>query len=138
MSRRKTSGAQIRADIGNVANSQVAVGVDIVQQRAAEPPTDAERHELVQLLTRLRAQVEAEAPPEQRQAAVAKVEELAEALAQPEPDLATMESVRNWFVRRLPALAGGVATLVVHPIVGKLVGAAGDALATEFRRRFPA
>jgi hypothetical protein len=138
MSRRKASGAQIRAEIGNVANSQVAVGIDIVQQQAAGPPTEAERHELVQLLARLRAQVEAEAPPEQREAAVAKVEELAEALAQPQPDLATMESVRNWFGRRLPALAGSVAGLVVHPIVGKLVGAAGDALAAEFRRRFPA
>jgi hypothetical protein len=137
MARQKPSRMQIRADIGDVTNSQIALGHDIEQhQHTGVPPTAAEMHDLVQLLAQLRAQVAAEAPPDQRDAAVAKVDELAEALAEPEPDLATMESVRNWFVRRLPALAAGVTGLVVHPIVGKLVGAAGDALAAEFRRRF--
>jgi hypothetical protein len=138
MDRSQPPGMHIRATIGDVANSQVAIGSDIRQTNAPAPPTDAELQELVQTIARLREQVASEAPADQRAAAVAKVDELAEALALPEPDLATMESVRNWFVRRLPALAGGVVSLVVHPIVGRLVGAAGDAAAAEFRRRFGA
>jgi hypothetical protein len=47
-----------------------------------------------------------------------------------------MEYVKRWFVKNLPGLAGAVTSIVVHPIVGKLVEAAGDALAAEFRRRF--
>jgi hypothetical protein len=137
MSEQKPAGMSIRAAMGDVTNSQVAVGTGIEQKQAREAPTEAELRSLIEMLAGIRAQVALEAPPEQQQAAAAKVAELAEALAQPEPDLATMESVRNWFVRRLPALAGGITSLIVHPIVGKLVGAAGDALAGEFQRRFP-
>jgi len=53
-----------------------------------------------------------------------------------EPDLTTMEYVKKWFVKNLPALAGSVTSLVVHPVVGKLVTAAGDAAVAEFNRRF--
>jgi hypothetical protein len=38
----------------------------------------------------------------------------------------------------LPELAGAVTGVIIHPIVGKLVEAAGDGLAAEFRRRFGA
>jgi hypothetical protein len=138
MNESRRSGTHIRVTTGDVSGSQFAVGHDIEQRNVREPPTEADVRDLLQLLAALRAQVEAEAPEEQRAAAVAKVDELAEAIAQPEPDLATMESVRNWFVRRLPALAGGVTGVLINPIVGKLVGAAGDALAAEFKRRFGA
>ena len=50
--------------------------------------------------------------------------------------MTTMEYVKRWFVKNLPGLAEAVTGVVVHPIVGKLVEAAGDALAAEFRRRF--
>lgn len=135
MDDRKERGS-INARIGDVTDSQIAIGHDIRLKKVVGAPTPEEKIELVRLLAELRAQVAADAPPEQRDAAVTKVDELAAALAEPEPDLATMESVRNWFVRRLPSMAGGVVSLVVHPIVGKLVGAAGDALASEFQRRF--
>jgi hypothetical protein len=138
MNESRRSGTHIRVTTRDVSGSQFAVGHDIEQRNVREAPTEADVRDLLQLLAALRAQVESEAPVEQRAAAVAKVDELAEALAQPEPDLATMESVRNWFVRRLPALAGGVTGVLINPIVGKLVGAAGDALAAEFKRRFGA
>ena len=53
-----------------------------------------------------------------------------------EPDLSVMEYVKGWFGKHLPQLAGAVASVVVHPVVGKVVGAAGDLAAAEFRRRF--
>ncbi len=62
--------------------------------------------------------------------------ELESAVITAEPDLTTMEYLRNWFVKRLPSIAGAVTDVIVNPIVGKLVGAAGDSLAAEFRRRF--
>ncbi|MRH92376.1 hypothetical protein GFY24_33980 [Nocardia sp. SYP-A9097] len=64
------------------------------------------------------------------------LDELEEAVTNSEPDLTTMDYVRKWFVRKLPQLAGAVTGLIVHPIVGRLVQAAGDTLATEFRHRF--
>lgn len=78
----------------------------------------------------------AEAPPEKKEAALERVQELEEAVTAEKPDLTTMEYVKQWFVKNLPGLAGAVTGVVVNPIVGKLVEAAGDALAAEFRRRF--
>jgi hypothetical protein len=47
-----------------------------------------------------------------------------------------MEYVKGWFAKHLPGLAGAVTGVIVHPIVGKLVEAAGETLAAEFKRRF--
>jgi hypothetical protein len=52
-----------------------------------------------------------------------------------EPDLTTVQYVKQWFVKKLPALAGIVTGVLVHPAVGRLVAAAGDFVADEFRRR---
>jgi hypothetical protein len=38
----------------------------------------------------------------------------------------------------VPRLAGAVSELVLSPVVGKIVGAAGDLAATEFRNTFGA
>jgi hypothetical protein len=102
----------------------------------AQALTDAEREELRAAFAALEARVAAEAPPEQRDAALERVGELEEAVTAAEPDLSTMEYVRRWFGKHLPGLAGSVVGLVVHPIVGKLVEAAGETVAAEFRRRF--
>ncbi len=48
-----------------------------------------------------------------------------------EPDISTMEYVKKWFVRHVPALAGAATSIFVDPIVGKLVAAGGDALVAE-------
>ncbi len=140
MSRDKTPGDRIDAKISGDVSGQVAVGKSITQRQVvgagAAAVTEAEIAELRQMLADLKAQVESAAPPDKKDAAVERVGELEEAMTADEPDLTTMEYVKKWFARNLPALAGTVASLVVHPIVGKLVGAAGDALAAEFRRRF--
>jgi hypothetical protein len=140
MSEREESGEAIRATISGDVSGQVAVGKGITQIQtigAARPQvTEADLAELRQALAGLRAKVAAKAPPERKDAALERVAELEEAITAKEPDLATMEYVKRWFIKNLPGLAGAVTSLVVHPIVGKLVEAAGDALAAEFRRRF--
>jgi len=140
ISEQEESGDVIRATISGDISGQVAVGKGITQIQtigAARPEvTETDLADLRQALADLKAKVEVKAPPEKKDAALERVDELEEAITAQEPDLPTMEYVKRWFVRNLPDLAGAVTSVVVHPIVGKLVEAAGDALAAEFRRRF--
>jgi len=71
-----------------------------------------------------------------RTAAVERVDELTEAVMAEKPDLTTMEYVRNWFTKNIPALAGAVVGVFVNPIVGKAIVAARDLAADQFKRRF--
>jgi len=73
---------------------------------------------------------------ETRASATERVDELEAAATAAEPDLSTLEYVRNWFAKHVPAFLGAVTGIVVHPVVGKLVHAAGDAVAAEFEHRF--
>ncbi len=94
--------------------------------------SSAELAQLRGAFAELATEVEAQAPPERRAAAVERVAELEQALLADEPDITTVQYVGRWFRSNLPQLAGAVASIVVNPIVGKLVGAAGDALVAEF------
>ena len=140
MSEQEKKGDVIKATISGDVSGQVAVGKGITQTQiagVAKPEvTEVDLAELRQALAELKAKVAAEAPPEKKDAALERLGELEETVTADEPDLTTMEYVKNWFVKNLPGLAGAVTSVVVHPIVGKLVEAAGDALAAEFRRRF--
>ena len=143
MNRKEKSGDAgdvINANISGHVSGQVGVGKGITQTQTigAEPPkvTETELAELRKLLSELKAQVEVEAPPEKKDGALERVEELEQAVTAKEPDLTTMEYVRRWFAKNLPTLAGAVTGVVVNPIVGKVVEAAGEGLAAEFRRRF--
>lgn len=112
---------------------QIAIGTQIEQRQAlgdaaVAAVTEAEREQVRLAFAQLREQVAAGAPPEQRAAAVERVEELQEAVFAEEPDLTTVQYVTRWFRRNLPSLAGSVASLVVHPLVGRLVQVAGDQL----------
>lgn len=121
---------------GNVSGGQVAAGKNITQVAgAAGVLTPEERLQLDALLADLRARVEAEAPDAQREAALERVGELEEELKSETPDRSTVEYVRNWFVKKLPVLAGAVISVVVNPLVGKLVGVVGEGLAEQVRGR---
>ena len=122
--------------IGAISGGQVAVATGNIQQvNAARPAvTEAELADLKQAFAALKAQVEAQAAPDKKQPALDRVDELEEAITAREPDLGTLGYVKRWFARNLPQLAGAVTGVIIHPIVGKLVEAAGDALAAEFRR----
>lgn len=143
MSDSTQGGDRITGTVTGDVSGQVAIGSGIRQSwtvGAPERPTDDELAGLRQALEALRAQVAAAAPtPEVQAAAEERVSELEAAVIPAEggePDLTTMEYVKKWFVKNLPALAGSVTSLVVHPVVGKLVTAAGDAAVAEFNRRF--
>jgi hypothetical protein len=114
-------------------SGQVAIGKGIEQRQAlgdaaVAAVTEAEREQVRLAFAQLRDQVAAGAPPEQRTAAVERVEELQEAVFADEPDLTTIQYVTRWFRRNLPNLAGAVTGLVVRPLVGRLVQVAGDRL----------
>jgi hypothetical protein len=128
----------IKVTVGGNVSGQLAAGHNIhqISTKTTNNVTKAEIEELSQLLAELRTQIEAKAQPEKKEAALERVDELEQAIAEKKPDLTTMEYVKNWFAKHLPSLAGTVTSVVVHPIVGKLVEAGGDALVVEFRRRF--
>src|SRR5438552_11734499 len=117
--------------VGDVSG-QIVVGSEnraIQVQRAAAPPTAAELEDLRRSFDALRALVEAQAPVDQKDDALGRTDELQKAVMAGKPDLTTMEYVRGWFSRNLPKLAGAVAAIFVHPVVGKLVEAAGEVVA---------
>jgi hypothetical protein len=127
---------RVRGDV----SGQLAAGQNIQQLNVTHEPqtavTDADLAEVRRLVGELKQKVAAEAPPEQRDAALERVDELQDAVVAEEPDVTTMDYVRRWFTKNLPKLAGAVTGLIVHPLVGRVVEAAGDLAASEFRRRF--
>lgn len=137
MSVRDPAGDHIHGEITGDVSGQAAIGKAITQQSnvGAGALTPGERAELDQLLANLRARVAAEAPDAEREAALERVGELEEELARDEPDSVTLAYVARWFLRKMPALGGVVVSTVVHPLVGKLVGAAGEGLAEQLRTR---
>jgi hypothetical protein len=87
------------------------------------------------LFQSLREQVEAQAPSDKEETAEQQVDALEKAIEQDEPDVGTVESVVNWFKKHLPQLTGTVTSVVLNPVVGKIVEAAGGAVAEGFGHR---
>lgn len=129
----------INVNISGDVSGQIVVGNNnsVTKSIQNASVTPAELVELRKLLGELRSKVQAEAAPDKKDAALEKVAELEQAVLEEKPDLSTMEYVKNWFGKHLPGLTGTVVGIFVHPVVGKLVEAAGDAVAEEFKRRFP-
>lgn len=136
MGQQKKPRVSIRATIGGSASGQTAIGQDITQIHAeAAPVSEAELAELRQAIDSLKTQVAQQAPPDKQALAVQHLEELHEAVTAPKPELSTIEYVRNWFIKNIPTMAGAVTSIVLGPIVGRLVQAGGDVLAADFKRR---
>lgn len=140
MSKKSKQSQGVSVNIAGEVSGQVAVGENIRQaqslQTGVSKLTQEEMKTLAELIEGLKQQVAAEAPPEKKDPALERVSELEQAVTAEKPDVSTMEYVRNWFVKNIPGLAGAVTSLVVNPIVGKLVEAAGETIAHEFKRRF--
>lgn len=131
------SGDNIQITIGDHAHA-VAAGKDIHQvigEQAQVQVTEADLAAVQDLFAELKRQIEAQAPPEKKDSAIERVEELEEAVTAEKPDLTTMEYVKKWFSKHLPQLAGAVVSVLVNPIVGKVVEAAGELAAGELKRR---
>jgi len=121
-------------------SGQFAIGNQITQTQSVQNVhaqiTQADLQELHTLVEDLKQKVTAMASPEFKDKALERASELEGAITAQKPDLTTMEYVRNWFVKYLPQLSGTVSALIVHPIVGKLVEVAGEAITAEFKRKF--
>lgn len=121
-------------------SGQVAIGNNNVQTQTISKEnitiTEDELETLNKMFQEVKEQVAQKAPADMQEKALEKVTELEEAVKTEKPDITTMEYVKNWFEKHLPQLAGAVTSLVVNPIVGKLVEVAGDTIANEFKRRF--
>jgi hypothetical protein len=123
----------VSGTIGGTASGQTAIGVDITQIHTEV--SEAELAELRHAIDSLKTQVAEQAPPDKQAQAVQHLEELHKAVTAPKPEVSTIESVRNWFVENIPTMAGAVTSIVLSPIVGRLVQAGGDVLAADFKRR---
>jgi len=134
MSDQRNAGDYVSGTVTGNNSGQVAIGSNIAQTNQVwngEPVTDEERAELHAQFERLRGRIVAEAPGEQQAPALERLEELEQAITADEPDLTTVQYVKRWFLRRLPSMAGLVTAVLVNPIVGKLVQAAGDTALAE-------
>lgn len=120
----------ISANISGPVQGQVAVGTGIAQRQQGNAFTQtltvAQRAEIADAFAALREQLTAQLPTGDREAALERVDELEETVTSPEPDPATIGYVKRWFARRLPAVAGLVTSVLVHPLIGGIVTRAGE------------
>ena len=142
MARRKANPPQaggdiIQATIGDNA-SQVAVGKNIRQQQNSTSTeiTQADLQQLRTLFDDFKQQIEQQAPPDKKAAALERLGELYQEITSKKPELSTFDYVKNWFAKNLPGLLGGVTSLIINPLVGKVVEAASGVAADAIRRRF--
>jgi hypothetical protein len=131
--------------IGGDNSGQVGIGDHVVQTNTVKSSLDDASADLDTLvndlklkLAELERSIVEEMPPEKRNSALERAEELKETLMSGKPSTTTIEYVKNWFGQNAPKLSGMIAGIVIHPIVGRLVETAGDALAEEVRRRLSA
>ncbi len=139
MSDKKKQGDNISANISGNISGQVAVGKNISQVQnivKSTNVTEQEIKELQNLLSSIKNEVRNNAPSDKKEPALERVNELEEAVISENPDLSTIEYVQKWFTKNLPSIAGSITSVVVNPILGKLVEAGGEALVSEFKRRF--
>ena len=133
MSKDPSTGDRINAVVTGQVQGAVAIGKGISQRQEVGSMqlalTDAERAELSTVFANLREEVSAAVPESERRAAVERVDELEQAVVADQPDLTTIEYVKQWFARKLPTAAGLVASVLIHPLVGRIVERAGDKLA---------
>jgi hypothetical protein len=133
MTKDQSSGDRISGAVTGPVQGQVAIGKAIAQHQEtgsmAIGLTDAERAELDAVFAGLREQVAAAVPEADRPGAIERLDELQEAVVADKPDLTTIQYVKDWFVRKAPAAAGLVASVLIHPIVGQIVERAGGKLA---------
>ena len=127
-----TDPSKFNINIGEVRDSTVTIGDynTVVQNNRISPEEAAE---LKSVFEGLRSEVAEKAPPEERDEALGKTAELEEAVVAPEPDPGRVKRVLGWFKEHAPELAGSVVSVVVHPLIGKIVEGAGEAIAARLR-----
>jgi hypothetical protein len=126
------SGGKFNVSFGDVTQSQIVMGdYNTVSQRVGLTPQ--ETAELRDVFSGMRTTVAQEAPQERRDEALAQAEELERAVVTEQPDPGRIRKVLRWFRDNAPQLAGAVVSVVINPLVGKVVEGAGEAIAEQFR-----
>ena len=134
---KRGTGDTFETHIGSVSGPvHTGKGDILIERWETRGVTAADLEALRDQFADLRGRVAAEAPPALASEAQAQVDVLEKAATAEKPDLSAMERVRDWFVEHLPSIAGSVTALLVNPILGQVVEAAGDLAAGELRRRF--
>jgi hypothetical protein len=137
----QTSADHISGIVTGPVQGQVAIGKAISQRQEVGSMelglSEAELAELSSVFAKLREDVAAAVPEAERAAALDRVGELEEAIVAKEPDPTTIQYVKQWFARKLPAAAGLIASVLVHPLVGRVVTRAGDELADALLGKKP-
>lgn len=132
-------GDRFTVRVGGEVSGQTVVGDGNVVNRtytyAAGPVTAEELDDLRAAFDELRSLLAGEAG-DQSELARQKIDELEQAITAEEPEVVTMEAIQSWFSHKLPRLADSVNSLILNPIVTRLIAAAGDHVAAEFTHRF--
>jgi hypothetical protein len=116
---------------GDVIESQVVIGdYNEVSQKIGLSPE--ETNELRGVFDDLRSAV-AEAPPDQREKALAEANAVEAAIVTDRPRPQRVRQALVWFRDNAPQLAGAVAGVLINPLVGKVVEGASEAIADQFR-----
>jgi hypothetical protein len=125
-------GGKFNVSFGDVTQSQIVMGdYNTVSQRVGLTPE--ETAELRAAFSDMRTTVARDAQPEQREEALAKAHELERAVVAEQPDPGRIRTVLRCFRDNAPQLAGAVVSVVINPLVGKVVEGAGEAIANQFR-----
>jgi hypothetical protein len=126
--------------VGGDVTGQVAIGRDIFLEyhstQTTVEVTSEDREEVRALLETLRRRVLDEVEDDDQPAALERVAELEKAVVAEQPKISTMEYVKDWFLDNVPRLGGAVTSLILSPVVGKIVEAGGEVVSAEFKRRF--
>lgn len=125
-------GSKFNLNFGDVTQSQFVTG-DYATVSMTVGLTPQETAQLRDLFDGLRSVVAEQAPAEQRAEAEEHARELEQAVVSEQPDPDRVRVVLRWFKEQAPQLAGAVVSVVVNPLVGKVVEGAGEAIADRFR-----
>jgi hypothetical protein len=135
--KQSAGGDIIQATIGN-NNTNVVVGKNNQQQVVTSKGevSAADLQQLRALFDDLKQQIIAQAPPDKKDAALERVDELQQEITSKKPELSTFDYVRSWFSKNLPGLLGSVTSLIVNPLVGKVVEAVSGVAANAIKQHF--
>lgn len=125
---------------GSLTGEQIAMGHTIKQTQITNPKegvlSDAEWLQLRRSLNALKDSLRANAPAEKQEEAIAQVDALEQAITAEKPDLTRMQHIKQWFAKSLPTFTGAVTSVIVNPLVGKVVEASGEVLAGKLTEHF--
>ncbi|HEY4024501.1 MAG TPA: hypothetical protein VGM75_37840 [Pseudonocardiaceae bacterium] len=125
--------------IGGDMSGQFVLGDNNVTTNSAAALSGADRKLLTALFDEVGGQLDGQLedhPDELAEPARAQLADLRVAVLATKPDVPAMVRVRDWFALHLPGMAAAIGRVVVHPILVRVVGAAGGSIAAEFQRHF--